>query len=105
MDGFLSNDGKSRAIPVFVFYTRDLRYIAHFTERSASAHAGLTAAIGESKARLNLPASATFANLPDAERQALLREVIARVEPHSDEWRRDAVKEIRDLLSKALHLT
>src|SRR5580658_4094002 len=27
MDEFLSNDGKSRAIPVFVFYTRDTRYI------------------------------------------------------------------------------
>src|SRR5690348_17246353 len=31
MDEFLSNGGKSRAIPVFVFYTRDTRYITHFT--------------------------------------------------------------------------
>src|SRR5579871_491681 len=29
MDEFLSNDGKSRAIPVFVFYTADMRYITH----------------------------------------------------------------------------
>src|SRR5271155_4803114 len=34
MDEFLSNDGKARAIPVFVFYTSDMRYITHFTERS-----------------------------------------------------------------------
>ena len=38
MDEFLSNDGKARAIPVFVFYTADMQYITHFTERSATAH-------------------------------------------------------------------
>ncbi|MDE3169814.1 MAG: thioredoxin family protein, partial [Acidobacteriota bacterium] len=41
MDEFLTNYGKSRAIPVFVFYTKQTRYIAHFTERSAGAHAEL----------------------------------------------------------------
>src|SRR6266567_7342304 len=41
MDEFLSNDGKARAIPVFVFYTTETQYITHFTERSASAHAEL----------------------------------------------------------------
>src|ERR1700735_1059803 len=45
MDEFLSNHGKSRAIPVFVFYTSDTKYITHFTERSASADAGLGIAI------------------------------------------------------------
>src|SRR5580704_5094005 len=77
MDEFLSNEGKSRAIPVFVFYTADLQYITHFTERSASAHAGLAAAMEEAKVKLNLPTTATFGNLPDADRQAFLREVIA----------------------------
>src|SRR5579862_4537239 len=43
MDEFLSNDGKARAIPVFVFYTSDNRYITRFTERSAGAHAELAA--------------------------------------------------------------
>ena len=81
MDEFLSNGGKSRAIPVFVFYTEDLQYIAHFTERSASAHAGLAAAMDEARAKLNLPASATFGNLPDADRQAFLREVVAEFSP------------------------
>jgi thiol-disulfide isomerase/thioredoxin len=65
MDEFLSNEGKSRAIPVFVFYTAGLRYITHFTERSASAHAGLAQAMDEVKALLNLP-PATMSELPRA---------------------------------------
>jgi hypothetical protein len=104
MDEFLSNEGKSRAIPVFVFYTAHLQYIAHFTERSASAHAGLSAAMDEVRAQLHLPPFATFGNLPDADRQVFLREVIARIQPHSDQWRKDAIQEIRELLSTALKI-
>ena len=104
MDEFLSNDGKSRAIPVIAFYTADTKYITHFTERSASAHDGLALAIGRAKAQLNLPASATLANIPDSEREPFLREVIARIEPYTEQWRRDAVKEIRQLLATALRL-
>jgi hypothetical protein len=104
MNEFLSNDGKSRAIPVFVFYTEDLQYITHFTERSASAHAGLAAAMDEVKTQLNLPATATFGNLPDADRQVFLRELIARIRPSSDQWRKDAIGEIRELLSAALKI-
>ena len=104
MDEFLSNNGKSRAILVFVFYTADTKYITHFTERSASAHAGLALAMEQAKTKLNLPASASFGNLPDSERQVFLQEVISRIEPYADQWRRDAVKEIRQLLATALHL-
>ena len=104
MDEFVSNEGKSRAIPVFVFYTPGMQYITHFTERSATAHAGLAVAKEEAKAKLNLPAEATFGNLPDPQRQLFLEEVIARIQPYSDQWRRDAVKEIRQLLSEALDL-
>jgi len=104
MDEFLSNNGKSRAIPVFAFYTADTKYITHFTERSASAHAGLAFAMDEAKAKLNLPPSASFGNLPDSERQVFFQEVISRIEPHTEQWRRDAVKEIRQLLAAALHL-
>lgn len=104
MDEFLSNNGKSRAIPVFIFYTADTKYITHFTERSASAHAGLGAAIEHAKAKLNFPASASFANLPEPERQTFLQEVISRIEPHADQWRKDAVTEIRQLLATALVL-
>jgi hypothetical protein len=104
MDEFLSNNGKSRAIPVFVFYTADQQYIAHFTERSASAHAKLAAAMDEVKIQLNLPNTATFANLPDAERQVFLRAVIAKIQPFSNQWRKDAIEEIRELLSSALKI-
>jgi hypothetical protein len=104
MEEFLSNGGKSRAIPVFVFYTSDLQYLAHWTERSASAHAGLAVAMNEAKAKLNLPQSATFGTLPDKDRQALLLEVITRVRPFSDQWRRDAIQEIRQLLANALSI-
>lgn len=104
MDEFLSNGGKSRAIPVFVFYTADMRYIAHFAERSASAHAGLAAAMEQAKAKLNLPASVSLENLPEPERQTFLRELISTIRPYSDQWRKDSVKEVRQLLSEALDL-
>jgi hypothetical protein len=104
MEEFLSNGGKSRAIPVFVFYTKDLEYITHWTERSASAHTQLAAAMSEAKLKLNLPQSATFTTLEGAERQALLRELIPRLQPLTDQWRREAIKEIRQLLAGALNI-
>ncbi len=104
MDEFLSNNGKSRAIPVFVFYTAEMKYITHFTERSASAHAGLASAMNQARAKLGLPATATFGNLVDPDRQRFLLEVIAQIEPFADQWRRDAVKEIRQLLADALQI-
>jgi hypothetical protein len=104
MEEFLSNNGKSRAIPVFVFYTADPQYITRFVERSATAHAGLAAAMDEARAKLNLPATATFGNVPDADKQVFLREVIARILPHSNQWRKDAIQEIRELLAAALKI-
>ena len=40
----------------------------------------------------------------DSRRQELLREVIAKIQPRSDDWRKEAVREMRFLLSTALHL-
>jgi hypothetical protein len=104
MDEFLSNDGKSRAIPVFVFYTKDTRYLAHFTERSAGAHAELSAITNEVKLQLNLPPDATFATVPESERQVFLREVIKRITPRFPQWRKESIQEMRALLSTALRL-
>ena len=101
MDEFLL-DGKKRAIPVFAFYTDDLRYITHFTERSQSAHAELAAIADEVKAHLNLPPDAAFGSLPEADRQTFLKELIPRLQPRSDQWRKDAIQEMRQLLSAAL---
>jgi hypothetical protein len=102
MDEFLYGEAKSRAIPVFAFYNADTQYITHWSERSASAHAGLKLAMDEAKATLGLPADAKMGSLPDDQRQDLLRELIARVEPPPPHWRTDAVKEIREALAKAL---
>jgi len=102
MDEFLSNEGKSRAIPVFVFYTRDTRYITHFTERSKGAHAELAAIMAQVKADLNLPPEATFATVSEADKQRFLREVIARTKPRFPQWQKETVKEMRELLATAL---
>jgi hypothetical protein len=104
MDEFLSNDGKSRAIPVFVFYSADMQYLTHFTERSAMAHRELAEIVEQVKGRMGLGKEVTFATVPEDRRQEFLRELIARLQPRSDDWRREAIKEMRQLLSAALHL-
>jgi Thioredoxin len=102
MDEFLSNDGKSRAIPVFVFYTKDTRYITHFTERSAGAHAELAAIMDQVRSELHLPPGATFATVPESEKQTFLREVIKRITPRFSDWRKESIQEMRALLAAAL---
>ena len=104
MDEFLSNDGKSRAIPVFVFYTRAHDYITHFTERSASAHAELAAILTHLKSEMKLPGSATLATVPDGERHAFIQELVARILPRFPEWQEASIREMRKLLSKALKI-
>jgi glutaredoxin len=102
MDEFLSNGGQARAIPVFAFYTAELNYITHFTERSKSADLELAAMADEVKAELGLAPDASFATLPEPSRQAFLKKLIPRIQPHSNQWRKDAIQEIRQLLSSAL---
>ncbi len=104
MDEFLSNDGKSRAIPVFVFYTKEARYITHFTERSAAAHAELAAITKQVASEMNLPPETTFRTVPEANRQAFIRNLIARITPRFPDWRKQSVKEMRSLLSHALNI-
>jgi hypothetical protein len=104
MGEFVINEGKSRAIPVFAFYTDDLRYITRFTERSQSANTELAAIADQVKAELNLPLSASFSALTEADRNAFLKELIPRLQPHSQQWRKDAIQEIRQLLATALNL-
>jgi Thioredoxin len=103
MDEFLLN-GKARAIPVFVFYTKETRYITHFTERSAGAHAELAAITDQVRTQLNLPAGTTFGNAPADVKQVFLKEVIGKIAPRFPDWRRESIKEMRGLLSKALNL-
>jgi len=104
MDEYLSNNGKSRAIPVFVFYTKNHRYIAHFLERSAGAHRELAATIAQITANLDLPSGTTYATVPDAARPAFVQELIAKITPRFPIWRKEAVQEMRELLSMALDI-
>jgi hypothetical protein len=53
---------------------------------------------------MGLPKGTTFGTAPDDRRQEMLREVIARIQPRSDDWRKEAIREMRFLLSTALHL-
>jgi Thioredoxin len=100
MDEFLSNNGKARAIPVFVFYTADLRYITRFVERPATAQAEIDALLDEVKARVNLPQTATFSDLQPPEK----KEVIARILPRFEQWQKDSIAEMKHLLAQVLHL-
>ena len=40
--------------------------------------------------------------LPEADHQAFLKELIPRIQLRSNQWRKDTIKEIRQLLSSAL---
>ena len=104
MDEYLSNNGKSRAIPVFVFYAKDHRYIAHFLERSAGAHRELAAAIAEISANLGLPLGTTYATVPDASRPAFVQQLIAAIAPRFPVWRKESIQEMRALLANALNI-
>ena len=104
MDEYLSNEGKSRAIPVFVFYTKETRYITHFTERSAGAHAELAAILSDVRKQQGLPPDATFSTVADDKKQAFLTEAIARIRPRFQDWRKESIVEMRELLANALNL-
>jgi thiol-disulfide isomerase/thioredoxin len=104
MDEFLSNNGKSRAIPVFVFYTKDHRYITRFLERSAGAHKELNAAITEINAKLGLPVGTTYGTVPDDSRGAFVQELIAKITPRFPTWRKELIQELRAILSTALNI-
>jgi hypothetical protein len=86
-----------------VFYTKDHRCITHFIERSAGAHKELNAAIAEIIAKLGLPAGTTYATVPDASRAMFVQELIAKITPRFAAWRTEAIREMRTLLSAALH--
>ena len=73
MDEFLSNDGKARAIPVFVFYTADMQYITHFTERSATAHRELAEIKDQVIAQFGLPGARRSGAAPGDRRSGLPR--------------------------------
>ncbi len=85
MNEFL-NRGEHQSIPVFVFYTKDHRYIAHWIERPAKANAEL----GEMQAM--------FEGKDQEERRAAYREF--QQGPVWASWRQETVRELRELLQE-----
>jgi hypothetical protein len=103
MDEFLLN-GKARAIPVVVFYTKACRYLTHFVERSPDAQAELASAAAEIRSKLGVSSTDPFTTFPEADRQAFIKEMTARIVPRFPEWQKQSIVEMRRLLSKALGL-
>ena len=80
------NQGEHQSIPVFVFYTKDHRYIANWIERPAKANAEL----GEMQAM--------FEGKEQEERRAAYREF--QQGPVWASWRQEMVRELRELLQE-----
>jgi len=98
MDEFLL-DGRARAIPVAVFYTRAHQYIAHWIERPAVAHAEIARVRAEFSAvhpTVNLKA-------PTSEDLQTMKTFFgARLTHHYPPWQVETVREIRELLTAAV---
>jgi hypothetical protein len=97
MDEFLLN-GTARAIPVAVFYTRDHRYIAHWIERPAVAHAEIARLRAEFGA--NHP-TVDIKTATGPDRETLLTFFNARLPQQYPAWQTETVREIRELLTAA----
>jgi len=80
------NQGEHESIPTFVFYTRDHRYLCHWIERPALANE-----------EMHLMRQ-IFENRPREE--ALADYLAFQKGPVWAAWRRETVREIRELLSK-----
>ena len=86
MDQFLYK-GEFRSIPTFVFYTKDLKYIAHWMERPALAHRETEQFVRELEQR--------NPSLSQEERRTALRPF---VQERWLAWQQETVREIRELL-------
>jgi hypothetical protein len=98
MDEFLLN-GKARAIPVAIFYTRDHRYITHWTERPAVAHAEVARIRREFSA---VHPTVDLKALTSADMPTVKSFFDARLPQHYPAWQVETVREIRDLFAAAM---
>jgi hypothetical protein len=98
MDEFLLN-GRARAVPVAVFYTRDHRYITHWIERPAVAQAE----IARIKAEFNAAHPTVNLKAPSGtDMQTMKTFFDARLPQHYAFWQEETVREIRELLAGAV---
>ena len=82
-------EGKYQSIPVFAFFDKDLRHLCHFIERPAAA----TRFQDEIRQQL------ASQKASDEEMRKAMRE---RTAPLAESWRQETVKELRELLQKAV---
>jgi hypothetical protein len=93
MAQFLRN-GEHESIPTFIFYTRDDRYICHWSERPALADEQM-----EELSRLTAPLR--DANASQEERQRAVQAYLDfQKSPTWANWRQETVRELRGLLEK-----
>ena len=90
MNEFL-NQGKFQSIPVFVFYTKDLKYICHFTERPAQAN--------EERAKIEAEIKK---EMPNASEQDFRLKVREKTQARYPDWQKATVREIKQMLSEKL---
>ena len=89
MNEFL-NQGLHQSIPVAVYYTKDVKHIAHWIERPVFAN--------EERARITEQAKK---DLPTANDQDFRAEMRKRTSVRYPVWQQETVKEIRHLLARA----
>ncbi len=96
MSHFL-NGGEFESIPVAVFYTKGMEYIAHFIERPALANQEIREKLGPMYARMRKP------DMTDEERAAARAENIAfQNGPIWANWRQETIRECIAMIEKAL---
>jgi hypothetical protein len=97
MDEFLLN-GKARAIPVAVFYTRDHQYLTHWIERPAVAHAEVARIRAEFSA---LHPAVDLKAPTGTDWQTMKAFFDARLPQQYPAWQVETVREVRELLRPA----
>ena len=90
MNEFLKN-GEWMSIPVAVFYTKDHRYICHWIERPVSA-----------ERQMEEIEKAIRAENPDISDQDFGRVRRERTAARAQDWMRDTVTELKELLAKSI---
>jgi Thioredoxin len=97
MDEFLLN-GKARAIPVAVFYTRDHQYLTHWIERPAVAHTEVARIRAEFSA---LHPAVDLKAPTGTDWQTMKAFFDARLPQQYPAWQVETVREVRELLRPA----
>jgi hypothetical protein len=85
-------EGKYQSIPVCVFYTGGLKYIAHWIERPAQAD--------EQRSKILAQLTAQMSKATEQEIHAALREKTRALYP---DWQQATIKEMRKLLEEKLN--